>query len=107
MLLRDGMNDVIDEAEQKAKIGTLDKLRLIESLLNDEVKHLIRPSQDTLKRTGLDGRNSVVLDEFDYYEQARTYNAVVCCQYYPIQHSQYVFILSRRCAAYSILIGLL
>ena len=49
------------------KISYVDRLRFIEAMMSDEVKVLYRSSQDSLTRSGLDSRNSImrVIDFYD------------------------------------------
>lgn len=51
------------------RISNSDRMRLTEVLLHEDIKHLIRPSQETLTWMELDGRNSKNVLKYNYYYQ--------------------------------------
>ena len=62
--------EATEQAERKTEssnITNTDRLRFLEAMLSDEVKSLYRASQDSMNRTQLDSRNSImrIVDFYD------------------------------------------
>ena len=62
--------EATEQAERKTEstnITNTDRLRFLEAKLSDEVKSLYRSSQDSMNRTELDSRNSImrIVDFYD------------------------------------------
>ena len=68
-LLQNKIQQDSDLSATRAHISGDDRLRLIEALFDDDARSLLASTQEVLSREQLDARNSVVMNETDYFQK--------------------------------------